>query len=215
MQLAWASGKLLAAALGRHGTPLAFGAGVVGAAATNIYHDAGRTESVRLLVGWLDAFVFDFVERAAAAGDWTLCEFLLLAHRKSLLLAGLEIPGRAATLDDALRHVESRLAAAEARRPRLLLLVGAMGCLVGAVVLLRRARRRRARRRPRDAGADGDARWRSHNPRVVLGVGPFASRAACRAAYLRLARLYHLEKSGNAATSEAFRAVVAAWHAVS
>ena len=130
MQLARASGKLLAAALGRHGTPLAFGAGVVGATATNIYHDAGRTESVRRLVGWLDAFVFDFVERA-------------------------------------------------------------------------------------DAGTDGDARWRSHNPRVVLGVDPLASRAACRAAYLRLARLYHPDKSGNAATSEAFRAVVAAWHAVS
>ena len=68
MQLARASGKLLAAALGRHGTPLAFGAGVFGATATNIYHDAGRTESVRRLGGWLDAIVFDLGDSA----DWQL-----------------------------------------------------------------------------------------------------------------------------------------------
>ena len=47
--------------------------------------------------------------------------------------------------------------------------------------------------------------------RVVLGVGPFASRAACRAAYLELARRYHPDKSGSAATGEAFAAINAAW----
>ena len=88
------------------------------------------------------------------------------------------------------------------------------GCLAGAGVLLWRARRRhRARRRPRDAAKDddGNARWRSGDPRVVLGVGPFASRAACRAAYLELARRYHPDKSGSAATGEAFAAINAAW----
>ena len=55
------------------------------------------------------------------------------------------------------------------------------------------------------------ARWRSGDPRVVLGVGPFASRAACRAAYLELARRYHPDKSGSAATGEAFAAINAAW----
>ena len=89
------------------------------------------------------------------------------------------------------RHVDLLEAAARAaeararRRARTCLLVGAAGCLAGAGVLLWRARRRhRARRRPRDAAKDddGNARWRSGDPRVVLGVGPFASRAACRAA---------------------------------
>ena len=118
------------------------------------------------------------------------------------------------------RHVdllEAAALAAEARarrRARTCLLVGAAGCLAGAGVLLWRARRRhRARRRPRDAAKDddGNARWRSGDPRVVLGVGPFASRAACRAAYLELARRYHPDKSGSAATGEAFAAINAAW----
>ena len=118
------------------------------------------------------------------------------------------------------RHVdllEAAALAAEARarrRARTGLLVGAAGCLAGAGVLLWRARRRhRARRRPRDAAKDddGNARWRSGDPRVVLGVGPFASRAACRAAYLELARRYHPDKSGSAATGEAFAAINAAW----
>ena len=118
------------------------------------------------------------------------------------------------------RHVdllEASAHAAEARarhRARTCLLVGAAGCLAGAGVLLWRARRRhRARRRPRDAAKDddGNARWRSGDPRVVLGVGPFASRAACRAAYLELARRYHPDKSGSAATGEAFAAINAAW----
>jgi hypothetical protein len=118
------------------------------------------------------------------------------------------------------RHVdllEAAAHAAEARarhRARTCLLVGAAGCLAGAGVLLWRARRRhRARRRPRDAAKDddGNARWRSGDPRVVLGVGPFASRAACRAAYLELARRYHPDKSGSAATGEAFAAINAAW----
>ncbi|CAH0371814.1 unnamed protein product [Pelagomonas calceolata] len=118
------------------------------------------------------------------------------------------------------RHVDLLEAAARAaeararRRARTCLLVGAAGCLAGAGVLLWRARRRhRARRRPRDASKDddGNARWRSGDPRVVLGVGPFASRAACRAAYLELARRYHPDKSGSAATGEAFAAINAAW----
>ena len=118
------------------------------------------------------------------------------------------------------RHVDLLEAAARAaeararRRARTCLLVGAAGCLAGAGVLLWRARRRhRARRRPRDAANDddGNARWRSGDPRVVLGVGPFASRAACRAAYLELARRYHPDKSGSAATGEAFAAINAAW----
>ena len=118
------------------------------------------------------------------------------------------------------RHVDLLEAAARAaeararRRARTCLLVGAAGCLAGAGVLLWRARRRhRARRRPRDAAKDddGNARWRSGDPRVVLGVGPFASRAACRAAYLELARRYHPDKSGSAATGEAFAAINAAW----
>ena len=118
------------------------------------------------------------------------------------------------------RHVDLLEAAAHAaeararRRARTCLLVGAAGCLAGAGVLLWRARRRhRARRRPRDAAKDddGNARWRSGDPRVVLGVGPFASRAACRAAYLELARRYHPDKSGSAATGEAFAAINAAW----
>ena len=118
------------------------------------------------------------------------------------------------------RHVDLLEAAARAaeararRRARTCLLVGAAGCLAGAGVLLWRARRRhRARRRPRDAAQDddGNARWRSGDPRVVLGVGPFASRAACRAAYLELARRYHPDKSGSAATGEAFAAINAAW----
>ena len=118
------------------------------------------------------------------------------------------------------RHVDLLEAAARAaeararRRARTCLLVGAAGCLAGAGVLLWRARRRhRARWRPRDAAKDddGNARWRSGDPRVVLGVGPFASRAACRAAYLELARRYHPDKSGSAATGEAFAAINAAW----
>ena len=118
------------------------------------------------------------------------------------------------------RHVDLLEAAARAaeararRRARTCLLVGAAGCLAGAGVLLWRARRRhRARRRPRDAANDddGNARWRSGDPRVVLGVGPFASRAACRAAYLELARRYHPDKSGSAATGEAFAAINAVW----
>lgn len=118
------------------------------------------------------------------------------------------------------RHVDLLEAAAHAaeararRRARTCLLVGAAGCLAGAGVLLWRARRRhRARRRPRDDAKDddGNARWRSGDPRVVLGVGPFASRAACRAAYLELARRYHPDKSGSAATGEAFAAINAAW----
>ena len=118
------------------------------------------------------------------------------------------------------RHVdllEAAAHAAEARarhRARTCLRVGAAGCRAGAGGLLWRARRRhRARRRPRDAAKDddGNARWRSGDPRVVLGVGPFASRAACRAAYLELARRYHPDKSGSAATGEAFAAINAAW----